>query len=410
MAAMPDPTREPATAADQAFVVALARALHRHGTPAHRLEQALESVTRRIGLHGQFFVLPTSILLSFGPPGAQTVHVVRAAPGSDDLGKLARLDTVLRDVVAGAMTVPEAEHAVAAIESAAPRYGPVSTTLAFAVASACAARFFGGGLREVVAGGLIGLVLGALDRLVARIPRAAPLFEPAAAFVAALLAAVAATVWSPCSAFIATLGGLIVLVPGLTLTVALTELATRHLASGSARLTGAGITFLSIGFGTALGSKVGALLLPTALATPLALPIHTEWLALLLAPLAFAVLLRAERHHVPWIVLAGVLAFQCARLGTRVLGPELGALCGAFAVGVASNLCARLLDRPASVMLVPGILLLVPGSLGVRSLSALAAHDFESGIATAVTMVFVAMALVVGLLVANVVVPPRRSL
>ena len=45
--------------------------------------------------------------------------------------------------------------------------------------------------------------------------------------------------------------GLIVLVPGLPLTTALTELATRHLAAGPARLSGALVLFLSIGFGTA---------------------------------------------------------------------------------------------------------------------------------------------------------------
>ena len=52
----------------------------------------------------------------------------------------------------------------------------------------------------------------------------------------------------------ATLGGLVVLLPGLTLTTALSELATRHLASGAARLSGAFITFLSIVFGVAFGN------------------------------------------------------------------------------------------------------------------------------------------------------------
>ena len=45
--------------------------------------------------------------------------------------------------------------------------------------------------------------------------------------------------------------------PGLTLTAAMTELATRHLASGTARLSGAFITFLAIAFGVALGNRIG---------------------------------------------------------------------------------------------------------------------------------------------------------
>ena len=54
----------------------------------------------------------------------------------------------------------------------------------------------------------------------------------------------------------ATLAGLIVLIPGFMLTIAIRELSTRHLASGTARLAGAGITFLGIIFGVALGNRL----------------------------------------------------------------------------------------------------------------------------------------------------------
>ena len=54
----------------------------------------------------------------------------------------------------------------------------------------------------------------------------------------------------------ATLAGLIVLIPGFMLTIAIRELSTRHLASGTARLVGAGITFLGIIFGVALGNRL----------------------------------------------------------------------------------------------------------------------------------------------------------
>jgi uncharacterized membrane protein YjjB (DUF3815 family) len=54
----------------------------------------------------------------------------------------------------------------------------------------------------------------------------------------------------------ATLAGLIVLMPGLTLTVAMTELSTQHLASGTARLSAAFVTFLGMGFGVAVGNTL----------------------------------------------------------------------------------------------------------------------------------------------------------
>ena len=59
------------TSPEIAFVLALARALHRYGTPAHRLEEALEIVGKDLGLKGEFFSTPTTIIASFGDPSAR---------------------------------------------------------------------------------------------------------------------------------------------------------------------------------------------------------------------------------------------------------------------------------------------------------------------------------------------------
>ena len=62
------------------------------------------------------------------------------------------------------------------------------------------------------------------------------------------------------------------------------------------------------------------------------------------------------------------------------------------------------------VPLFPGIMLLVPGSVGFRGLSSMMAHDVVSGIQTAFTMILMAVALVAGLLLANDILPPKRAL
>ena len=85
-------------------------------------------------------------------------------------------------------------------------------------------------------------------------------------------------------------------------------------------------------------------------------------------------------------------------------------LVGALMVGGASNLFSRLRQRPATVTLVPGLILLVPGSIGFRSVSAMLAQDALSGIQAAFAMTLVAIALVTGLLISHIVVPPRGVL
>ena len=92
------------------------------------------------------------------------------------------------------------------------------------------------------------------------------------------------------------------------------------------------------------------------------------------------------------------------------MGREFAPFLGALAVGVVSNAYARWIDRPASVAQIPGILILVPGSVGYRSLTALLDRQTIEGIDLAFTMTLVATSLVGGLLAANVILPPKRIL
>ena len=399
-----------------AFLLRLGRALHAYGSPAHRLEAALDRAARRLGYHGQFFSNPTSLFISLAGDGRTRTEMARMDPGQVHLEKLGLLEDVLSGLDDGSLSPAEADRRVTGVLEAPPRYGAVATTLAFAFASGSAARFFTGAWREMAMATVVGLVIGLLAVLAGRIPRLGRLFEPASALAAAALATAGAILapawgWGDLSPYVATVAGLIVLIPGLTLTVAMTELATQHLISGSARLAGALVTFLTIAFGVALGQRaVEVFLGPAPDVVPAVLPGWTELAALGVTAVALAVLFRGHPRDIPWIFIAALVALQGTRLGSELLGPQLGAFLGAVMVGAGSNLYGRLLGRPTAVTSLPGLMLLVPGSLGFRSLSLLIAKDVITGIEAAFQVTLVAVALVTGLLIANVLVPPRRVL
>jgi uncharacterized membrane protein YjjP (DUF1212 family) len=393
------------------FILRLGKALHSYGYAAHRLEQVLDQATRRLALQGQFFSTPTSIFASFGPQEDQRTFLIRVEPGGVDLGRLATLDAVTIQVLHGGLSPAQGSIEIDRILESRDPYGQTVTTLAFGLASAAASRFLGGGLREIVVSCGIGLVIGVLALASGKLSQLGRVFEPVAAFAASLLAASVGHWIGPFSVYNATLAGLIVLVPGFTLTVAMTELSTRHLVSGTARLTGAFVLFLTIAFGVALGSRISAELVGAPLIAEIVpLPGWTELVALMAAPLAFTVLLRAQPKDAVWIVLAGIVAVIGGRVGARTLGLELGVFVGALLVGTASNLYARFVNRPATVTLVPGVLLLVPGSFGFRSLASLMDREVVLGVETAFRMILMAVALVAGILVSNIVAPPKRTL
>ena len=152
----------------------------------------------------------------------------------------------------------------------------------------------------------------------------------------------------------------------------MTELAARHLVSGTARLAGAFTVFLAITFGVAVGRRIVTALI--ALPPPeavVALPAWTLWAAVLVTPIAVTVLLQGRVRDMPWITLASVAGFLGGQAGAALLGPALGGCVGALSVGLAAHAYEHWLHRPALVPLVPGVLLLVPGSTGFRSLALL---------------------------------------
>ncbi len=214
-----------------------------------------------LGLDGQFFVTPTAIFASFTSDGHNGTRMLRVSSSELDLGKLSDLDALIEELAQSRIDVSEARRRIDAILVQPPPYGRVLTTLCFALTCGCVARFFCGGAREVIAALLISFGIGVGELVVSFSRRLSALYAPFAATVVAFLATWIATTWAPASAYIITLGNLITMLPGLTLTVGMKEPATGHLASGTARLADAFVLFATMGFGAAIG-KTYRLLCP----------------------------------------------------------------------------------------------------------------------------------------------------
>src|SRR4029450_3135429 len=97
-----------------------------------------------------------------------------------------------------------------------------------------------------------------LSLVAQRSKRFARVFSAVAALVAAVIATLATQIFGGYSVPTTTLAGGLALLPGFSLTVALAELSTQHLSSGTARMSGAFVSFLELIFGVALGTAIVA--------------------------------------------------------------------------------------------------------------------------------------------------------
>ena len=392
------------------FLLQTAELLHRYGTPSHRLERVMARVAQSLQVEASFLYTPTALFVSFRDETAETTHLRRVDAGDVELGKLMEFDEVLERLEDGKLTVAEAQAELKRVAAQPSRYALPVVSISAGVASGAAAVFYGAGMAEVTVAFVLGCLTCLLGWIVGHLPGEARLFEPLAGFCCAMLSIfISAWIW-PMDDRLATLASLIVLVPGLTFTIAMTELASRHLSSGVARMAGAGTTFLTLTVGVALAWRLGQPFRPTPDITVHPLPAWAVWPALALAPFAFSILFQARVREWPVIAIVSCLGFLAARAGQDWLGAEFGPFFGALTVGLGSYGYARLLDRPAMIPLTPGTLILVPGSLGYLSLTSFLDQRTLEGIELAFNMVLVAVALVGGFLAANAILPPKRSL
>jgi uncharacterized membrane protein YjjB (DUF3815 family) len=139
-------------------------------------------------------------------------------------------------------------------------------------------------------------------------------------------------------------------------------------------------------------------------------PLWVEWLGLGAGALSFAVLFRSAPRDGLIVVGSVMFGYALTRLGGAQFGPEFGVFIAGLGVGAVSNLYATWYKRPGAVIREPGIILLVPGSVGFKSLSFVFERDVFLGVDTAFSLITILVSLVAGLLFGDLLVPPRRSL
>jgi uncharacterized membrane protein YjjP (DUF1212 family) len=404
-------------AARMQFVVEIARRLHQYGTSAPRLEDAIDSVSARLSLSCHSLSTPTSILFSFTGRGreanalAEVTQVIRVAPGSDDLRNLSLVNEIADRVTDGSIGIDEGFRRLREIRDRPSPLRRVLETLSFGIAAIAVEAVLEGSAADLIAAGLIGTLVGMIVVTGESRPRLKPAVEAICALIATFLATLASAQVAPLHLNSVVLASLIVLFPGLMLTTAVRELSTQHLVSGMARFAGAMTTLVKLAFGTVVANQVCALLqlVPPAASSP-PVPAWVQWLALVCGCFSFAVLFRAARRDVWLVAGAAMLGFLITYYGGRASTPQFGVFLAGLSMAGLGNVYARFIGRPGSLVRVPGIIMLVPGSVGFKTLSLLAQREVFPGIDMAVSLVAILACLVAGLLFGDLLVPSRRIL
>lgn len=402
---------EPSPASTVELLLRFAEAAHEAGYPTADLEERVIALARALGVTGtQVSATPTLVELSLGSLPDQRTYTLRVRPPAADLDAIARLDDLVR---AGLDAPADPGLVLAALEElrATPLDRPWPVLIAaYSIAGAALTPVLGGGWREAAAGAIVGLLVGAIALPATRSARIQSMVAPLAAIAASFCAAALVQLGLEASPDVVTLAALVTFLPGMQLTIGMRELATEHLQSGVANTASALIQLLGLVFGVGIGRSVAASWFgSTDAVAPSAAFSGTQLLAAVAAGIAFTLTLRAQSRDAVLMCTATVLALGANEVGTRVVGDDAAVFVAALTVGLAGGAVAAKLRRSPLVFIVPGVLMLVPGSAGFNSALQLLTGQTVSGITAAFDTFVTAMSIAYGLMVSAVVLPRRLT-
>ncbi|EGC31580.1 hypothetical protein DICPUDRAFT_99176 [Dictyostelium purpureum] len=395
------------------FLMELGRALLMSGVPSNRLEYELTLISGTFGIDGHFFSTPTGIFFSFGSPHSilsPYTHFLRINSTSYNMERMIQLEDLADEIIYGKANCNDGLTRLREILLKKPIYNIYLSVLSYVISSFTIAFFFNAGWYEVGGCSIIGLYVGLLSLLSSKFSTVGRVLEALSAAGGSFIASIFNAYIYPVPIFIVTLGGIIALAPGLSLTVSIAEISTRNLVSGISRLVGVFACLLQLTFGVVLGTKVSAQIFPLRdEIAPNSFPSWSIWCVIIPAAISFSSQLNVHPRQYWVIVVSSCIGVAFGNYTTEYFG-DVGSFFGAFAICVCGNLYSRFSNVSPICSIFSGIILLVPGSMGVKGMFAISNGDLEGGTSFFTGMFFIAISLTMGLLIANLLVPPPKSM
>ena len=403
-------------------------ACHYGATPS-RVEVLLSDLMHHFGYTGSLFRITNGELICvFGRDKEcifddQLIRIFALNEGLH-LHRLGLLNEVCKQVCQGTLSQSQALQALEDIEHVPNPWGVGTFMLSFVLVGATVPAILQGSWWDALGGFICSILVYAL--LLGLPPlyhKALPLLST---FVSAMVAFGLQRSWIPqLQVEIVVLSAVIVQVPGYWVSLAVSEIISNHITAGMGRLVNSLVT---------LGLLVGGYWLAYNIKDVLADDSNEEndqqenltnnadtdatisvlWQNLFFVPclmMCLCIQFQTSPSDCPWSFMNLMVAYGTSYAATLVAGKRnIGVLLASMAVTVFAQVWARWKDRPRSIVITPALVILVGGSIGFRGLVNFAVEDDKAGLYEFAQMFVIALLIVAGLLIGNVLVRAPTTL
>lgn len=397
-------------------MITLGKALHECGATSQRIELHLCNVCDVLEIHGNFLISPTTFTCVFWLDSEyeQFTHIERIQPSGDNLGRLWEIDQLVESIANHEISCQEGLLKLEQINITAPYYKGTANALSWALIGGSFAALLSTNWADVICSSILALLIFCLYQLSSQRQRFANVVEILAPMTSGVLASALASFGVQINVPFVILSSIVVFIPGLALTTALSEISSKNLIAGTSRLVDSTMQLFKLYFGAILGVTIASLIIEPSTSELVAInnmPSGKTYPALLVLSGALTVAFNIRWQKALWGLASASIAYGVASQVEQHIGMFAGVFLGAMAVGIYSNLFSRIKNAPSSIPLNQGLILLVPGSKVYMLLNSWVAGTgilASSASGNQAFMIFIS--LIAGILFANALLPTKKSL
>ena len=384
------------------FMYRLAQALLASGEQTSQVELLLRRIASAYGMRrSRVVTFPTAVFIFLDDGTGERVTLAEGPSESLRLDQIADVYALGAAAARAEGNPAEGIERLNEILRKKPRFGALGMVVGHATLTAGLAMILSPSLINVAAACLLGAIVGAFKLMNQNRPvLAVPIPMVAAALVSAL-AFFAFNHGFPVDPVQLLVPPLVTFLPGAMLTLGMLELAYGDMVSGSSRLLTGLVHLVLLAFGLAAGAALAGYTPSDLVATgaDLAKARWVPWAGVLVFGIGVYLHFSAPSRALGWMLIVLLSAFLAQRVAGELFGTAISGFFGTLvATPLGYFIHLRFKGPPPMVTFLPSFWLLVPGALGLISVTKMLS-DRTAGVDSLIAAVFAMTSIALGTLV-----------
>jgi len=358
------------------FITALIKAIELYGGHSRDICKTVEHIIKVLGLNGEILATPNSLVIALwlDDMHRQTVHIATMPETRYDMARLGKLRDLIEEIECDRISPADGLARIKEIERAPSIYGNRLKAFAYLLAGLSFGVLLGLSWLDVLAGGTLGIIAFGIELYVLRFSRVDYARELFIAAFVAFLAGISGAMLPGLNPMGVTVCALSIYIPGFGLTIAPREIVLGDTISGIIYFVKALFVSVKLLIGTFLGLDIAHYLFPAAVADPIPKidPLFV-WVFIPLLLVSMGILYGVLPRDLWLVIGCGLCVWAGVQVG-NIFGFWQGTFLGAIILALYARIAARRFRIPISTVLLPVVLILVPGLGFIQAL-----YMFNSG-------------------------------